>query len=953
MKTIYRITFYVIMIIGIFVLSAACFQGALALTSDSCISNTENEGQCKDCCDCLDGDADTRKDCRDACPTRDFTQNSDFITFDAPSTLGPDGDYSADLDTETESACKEYCDGSSELSCGDRRYCRDACNAEYSGENPNNGDPPDGDPPPNGDPPDGDPPGPGNGGGISTEQAISDEAQMKTIAFSGLGFLTGDLCSYTFFPPGKVSDFFGFQYWRDIAPNGFGHNTEFAGRISDGVLTILTDDQVQKLVDMANTQAELVDAYGYKRFVLIKAFRRLLDRNLPDGATGLDKDAVTEFTADLYAIDAEISYERAKVIGGIVAELTDAQKTELTELRDAFNTLFEEAGEGGSIASEDWPEASRNKIKLDGLTVADGPVLVSTYATQLFSWYLGSVEGDTYFCPERHGTYFGSFYMKDIPPISAKEGVTIDTNLTADMGSDFLNALDDTQEALVTDLVDIQRTDLNNIVEKRREISETLRLFMDGTSADEDDVLTMVRQYGEYEGAMMYHYATNFATVGNTLTDDQADAVMGLRLDYYERFPDYQTNPNVYDCTGAWLYASKLTEMPDIENTDFLFGVTDDFPEDTETVVQDGAEITRIADGLSFAEGPAADADGNLYFSDIPANRIYAWSEGGGLSVFLEDSGGANGLFFDSEGNLLACEGTNGRLVSIDPRGEVTVLADEYDSKNFNEPNDLWIDPKGGIYFSDPVYNTSLVQDGEHVYYLTPRQDNIVRVVADMTRPNGIIGTPDGTTLYVADHGAGEIYKYEINQNGSLSDKTLFVSAGSDGMTIDDEGNIYLTNENGVQIYDSSGNLIETISVTEPTNVCFGGTRGQTLFITTRGSVYSLGMSVSGASYVWNTDDEGKGKSHSADYNGDFTMEFSELLRGIQFYNAEQFCCGSDSEDGYAPGDGDRECIPHSGDYNPQDWAIDFFELLRLIMFYNSENYAPCPEGEDGFCPVL
>jgi len=839
MKTIHSITFYFILFVGISLVSGVCCSEAQDSTFESCINNTKDEGECKDCCDCLDADAATRTDCRDTCATQDFSQNSDFITVNAPITLGPGGDYSAAVETGTESACKKYCDDSLELSCGDFRYCRDACNAEYSGTDPGNGDPTD----------------PGNDSNISIEQAISDEAQMKTIAFSGVGFLTGDLCSYTFFPPGKVSDFFGFQYWRDIAPNGFGHNTEFAGRISDGVLTILTDEQVQKLVDMANTQAKLVDAYGYKRFVLIKAFRRLLNKELPEGTTGLDKSAVTEFTADLYAIDSEISYDRATVLGGIVADLSDDQKTELTALNDAFNALFETAGEGGAIASEDWPEASQSKPNLPEFdsSVIDGPVLVSTYATQLFSWYLGSVEGDTYFCPERHGTYFGSFYMKDIPPISADAGITINTNLTADMGQDFLNELNDTQKALVTGLVDTQRTDLNNIVSKRREISEKLRLFMDGTTVDEDDVLAMVRQYGEYEGAMMYHYATNFATVGNTLTDDQAAAVMKLRTDYYDEFPDYQTNPNAYDCSGAWLYASKV-DMPDIEsigNTDLLFGVTDD--SSTESVVQDGAEITQIADDLLFAEGPAADADGNLYFSDIQANLIYTWSDVKGATVFREDSGGANGLFFNSEGNLLACEGTNGRLVSIDSKGgAVTVLADKYPWETgsaFNEPNDLWIDAKGGVYFSDPVYiKESTVQGGEHVYYLTPKRDNIDRVVNDMTKPNGIIGTPDGTTLYVADHGAGEIYKYEITENGSLSNKTLFVSAGSDGMTIDSEGNIYLTNENGVQVYSSSGTLIETIVVTDATNVCFGGADGQTLFITAKTKVYSIQMRVKGVS---------------------------------------------------------------------------------------------------------
>jgi hypothetical protein len=513
---------------------------------ESCINNTIHEAQCKDCCDCLDNPGE-RKDCRDACAIEDFTDNSNYIEVDAPSVLGPDGDYSVAVETGSEQACKTYCDESDLLACGDRRYCRDACNAAYGGTNP----------------------GPGSGN-ISIDQAISDEAQMKTIAFDGLAFLTGDLCSDTFFPPGKVSDFFGFQYMRDIMPNGFGHNTEFAGRVSDSVLSILTDAQVHALVSLANTQAEQVDAYGYKRFVLMKAFRRLLENDLPDGTSGLDENAVKEFTADLYAIDSEISYARANVIGSIVAALTETQKTQLADLLIAFNTLFKNAGQGGTIGNEDWPASS--PMDLSGLTVADGRVLVSTYATQLFSWYLGSVEGDTYFCPERHGTYFGSFFMKDIPPITAKEPVTIDEGVTAEMGQAFLDVLDDTQKALVTGVVDIQRTDLYSIVSKRQEIAEKLRLFMNGSSVDNTEVLALVRQYGEYEGAMMYHYATRFAAVGATLTHDQADTVMGFRLGYYERFPDYQANPNAYDCSGAWLYASKI-DMPEIMNTDFLFGI--------------------------------------------------------------------------------------------------------------------------------------------------------------------------------------------------------------------------------------------------------------------------------------------------------------------------------------------------------------------------------------------
>ena len=477
-----------------------------------------------------------------------------------------------------------------------------------------------------------------NSNDISIEQAISDEAQMKTIAFDGLAFLTGDLCSDTFFPPGKVSDFFGFQYMRDIAPNGFGHNTEFAGRVSDSVLSILTDAQVQAMVTLANTQVDQIYAYGYKRFVLMKAFRRLLENDLPDGADGLDKSVVMELSADLYEIDGEISYARANVIGGIVAELTDTQRTALVELEAEFNALFEAAGEGGVIADEDWPAST--PVDLSDLEVEDGRVLVSTYGGQLFSWYLGSVEGDTYFCPERHGTYFGSFYMKDIPPISATEGVTIDEGVTAEMGTAFLNVMDDTQEALVIGLVDIQRTALYSIVSKREEISQQLRLFMDSVSVEKNEILTLVRQYGEYDGEIVYNYATNFAAVGDTLTADQAETLMGLRVDYYERFPAYQENPNVYDCTGAWLYSSRI-DMPEIMNTDFLFTASaDDYVLDSGDYNGDGTDdiaVFRESAGLWAIRGVS-----RAYFGtagDVPVSGDYNGDGTTDIGIFRDTSG--------------------------------------------------------------------------------------------------------------------------------------------------------------------------------------------------------------------------------------------------------------------------------------------------------------------------
>lgn len=266
------------------------------------------------------------------------------------------------------------------------------------------------------------------------------------------------------------------------------------------------------------------------------------------------------------------------------------------------------------------------------------------------------------------------------------------------------------------------------------------------------------------------------------------------------------------------------------------------------SVVARDAEVKKLVGGFKFIEGPAADAQGNIFFSDIPNNRIHKWSLDGKLSTFRENSGGANGLYFDKNGNLLACEGGGRRLVSIDPNGNVTVLADKYQEKPFNSLNDLWPDPKGGIYFTDPRYGNrdDMQQDGEHVYYLTPDRKKVIRVIDDMVRPNGVIGTPDGKLLYVADHGGRKTFVYTINKDGTLSDKKLFTPKGSDGMTIDNEGNIYLTT-NAVEVYSKTGRKIETITVPEiPANVCFGGKDKKTLFITARTSLYSLQMKVKG-----------------------------------------------------------------------------------------------------------
>jgi gluconolactonase len=252
--------------------------------------------------------------------------------------------------------------------------------------------------------------------------------------------------------------------------------------------------------------------------------------------------------------------------------------------------------------------------------------------------------------------------------------------------------------------------------------------------------------------------------------------------------------------------------------------------------------IEKLAGDFRFTEGPAADRQGNVYFTDIPNNRIHRWSVDGKLSTFLENSGGANGLMFDPAGNLIACAGGTGRVISIDPQGKITVLADRYEGKPFNSPNDLWIDPNGGIYFTDPRYGSrdNLPQDGEHVYYLSPDRQTVRRVIDDMVRPNGVVGTPDGKSLYVADHGADKTYVYRITAEGILAEKRLFAEQGSDGMTLDAQGNVYLTAQ-AVTVYAPTGERIRTLELPErPSNVCFGGNNMQTLFVTARTSLYAV-----------------------------------------------------------------------------------------------------------------
>ena len=276
---------------------------------------------------------------------------------------------------------------------------------------------------------------------------------------------------------------------------------------------------------------------------------------------------------------------------------------------------------------------------------------------------------------------------------------------------------------------------------------------------------------------------------------------------------------------------------------------------ETQGIIAPGATLQEISTEFKFTEGPATDRFGNVYFTDQPNNRIMMYTADGRIETFLQPTGRANGLYFDDDGYLIACADENNELWQIDIKSKShKVLAHLYNGKPLNEPNDTWVRPgRRGLYFTDPYHQRpwwshhSPTQDVQGVYFLSP-DGTLVRVIDDLQVPNGIIGTPDGKSLYVSDRRAGQTYVYAIKPDGKLSDKKLFCHMGSDGMTIDCCGNVYLTNNQGVTVFNPSGQQIENIQIPQPwtANVTFAGKNRKTLFITASTGIYTLQMNVCG-----------------------------------------------------------------------------------------------------------
>lgn len=268
-------------------------------------------------------------------------------------------------------------------------------------------------------------------------------------------------------------------------------------------------------------------------------------------------------------------------------------------------------------------------------------------------------------------------------------------------------------------------------------------------------------------------------------------------------------------------------------------------------------EIQKLHGDLEFTEGPVSDGRGGFYFTDIPANRIYKSDADGKLSVFLEPSGHTNGLMFDGKGRLLACQ-MDGQLVAVDVSTKsIETLAATYEGNRFNAPNDVVVDRSGGVYFTDPHFRAPepLPQGKTAVYYVS-NEGTVTRLLDDLAAPNGVILSPDEKTLYVIPSMQKEMMAYPIEAPGKLGEGQVFCNLqqltddgnrGGDGLTVDTKGNLYITSQQGIQVFSPKAQLLGIIEFPEqPANVTFAGPKHQTLIVTARNSVYAVEMEATG-----------------------------------------------------------------------------------------------------------
>jgi len=257
--------------------------------------------------------------------------------------------------------------------------------------------------------------------------------------------------------------------------------------------------------------------------------------------------------------------------------------------------------------------------------------------------------------------------------------------------------------------------------------------------------------------------------------------------------------------------------------------------------IAEGAKVEKIATGFTFSEGPACAPDGSIYICDFQVSEIHVIPPGGESRLFAKDTGGASGFYFTPDGRMIAAGSKARALLEFYPDGSHSTIVDNYGGKRFNAPNDLWIAPDGGIYFTDPNWGRHESElGGGKVFYLSADRKRLFPVVPDFNHPNGVVGDPIRKRLYVIKREEMQTYWFPILPDGALGDKVFFAGSGRDGLTVDTEGNVYITAED-VYIFDKRGRPAGIVQVPErPSNCCFAGEDMKTLIITAGESVYAV-----------------------------------------------------------------------------------------------------------------
>ena len=263
------------------------------------------------------------------------------------------------------------------------------------------------------------------------------------------------------------------------------------------------------------------------------------------------------------------------------------------------------------------------------------------------------------------------------------------------------------------------------------------------------------------------------------------------------------------------------------------------------------APVEKLAGDLQFTEGPLwVAANNELLFSDIPANRIVSFKDGK-CATFRTPSHNSNGLTLDKQARLIACEHGSRRVTRTEADGTITVLAERYEGKRLNSPNDVVVKNDGAIYFTDPPYGVKSDEREltfQGVFRLAPDGKTLTLVAKDFAMPNGLAFTPDEKVLYINDTERGHIRAFDVAPDGSLANSRVFASApDADGMKVDTEGNVYCTCKTGVMVWDRTGKHLGTITTPEqPANCAFGGADWKTLYITNRTSLCRIRLTTPG-----------------------------------------------------------------------------------------------------------